>query len=427
VTPRDREDDQSLFADSPEAGGAKPPLAARMRPRDLDEIVGQEKVIGPGTTLRALIERDELRSAILWGPAGTGKTTIAHIVADRTKTPVEKLSAISAGVADVRKVIANAKKFGRTLLFLDEIHRFNRAQQDAFLGAVEDGLIILVGATTENPFFEVNSPLLSRSLLFRLEALEPEDVKTILQRALADEERGLPDVKADGDALDWISEKSGGDSRIALNALEAGSELAAARESQQVTLEDAQAALARRAIRYDKAQDRHYDVISAFIKSMRGSDPDAALFWLFEMIEGGEDPKFIARRMVVLASEDIGLADPNALSVAVAAAQANEYVGLPESALALAQAAIYLSLAPKSNAVLRAMVAAKTDIAERSHDVPAHLRDSDKQMGRKLAREGKGYKYPHSASGGEIEQDYRPPELEGKKYWDPGGGENFSK
>ncbi len=410
--------DGELFEPDPERAGSRPPLAARMRPQSLDEIVGQKSVIGEGTTLRALIERDELRSAILWGPAGVGKTTIAHIVADRTNAPVEKLSAISSGVADVRKVIANARKFGRTVLFLDEIHRFNRAQQDAFLGAVEEGVIVLIGATTENPFFEVNSPLLSRSLLFRLEPLDPEDVTALLRRALTDE-RGLPGTVADDDALEWIADKSGGDARIAYNALEAGAELALARDSTRITLDDAHQALARRAIRYDKAQDRHYDVISAFIKSMRGSDPDAALFWLFEMIEGGEDPRFIARRMIVLASEDIGLADPQALGVAVAAAQANEYVGLPESAFALAQAAVYLSLAPKSNAVMRAMIAAKTDIAERSHDVPAHLSDSDKQRQRKLAREGKGYKYPHNFPGNRVEQEYRPPELEGKKYWDP--------
>ena len=418
--------DGELFESDPQAAGARPPLAARMRPTTVDEIVGQKDVIGEGTTLRALIERDELRSAILWGPAGIGKTTIAHIVADRTNAPVEKLSAISSGVADVRKVIANARKFGRTVLFLDEIHRFNRAQQDAFLGAVEEGVIVLIGATTENPFFEVNSPLLSRSLLFRLEPLDPEDVKTLLRRALTDE-RGLPGTEADDDALDWIADKSGGDARIAYNALEAGAELAGARDSTRITLDDAQQALARRAIRYDKAQDRHYDVISAFIKSMRGSDPDAALFWLFEMIEGGEDPRFIARRMIVLASEDIGMADPQALVVAVAAAQANEYVGLPESAFALAQTAVYLSLAPKSNAVMRAMIAAKTDIAERSHDVPPHLGDSDKQRQRKLAREGKGYKYPHNFPGGKVDQEYRPPELEGKKYWDPESTEPIDK
>ncbi|MGH2759736.1 MAG: replication-associated recombination protein A [Actinomycetota bacterium] len=423
MSPRGEKD--NLFEEGREAPQAKPPLAARMRPTSLDEIVGQESVIGEGTTLRALIERDELRSAILWGPAGTGKTTIAHIVADRTNAPVEKLSAISAGVADVRKVIADARKFGRTVLFLDEIHRFNRAQQDAFLGAVEEGLIVLIGATTENPFFEVNSPLLSRSLLFRLEPLSPENVTTLLRRALTDD-RGLPGTEADDDALDWIADKSGGDGRIAYNALEAAAELSAARGSARINLDDVQQALARRAIRYDKAQDRHYDVISAFIKSMRGSDPDAALFWLFEMIEGGEDPRFIARRMIVLASEDIGLADPQALVLAVAAAQANEHVGLPESAFALAQAAVYLSLAPKSNAVMRAMVKARADVQERSQEVPAHLGDSDKAGQRKLRREGKGYKYPHNFPAG-VEQEYRPPELEGKRYWDPDSTEPFDK
>jgi putative ATPase len=407
-----------LFSDEDLDRSSKAPLAARMRPRTLDEIVGQESVIGAGSTLRALIERDELRSAILWGPAGTGKTTIAHIVADHTNAPVEKLSAISAGVADVRKVIANARKFGRTVLFLDEIHRFNRAQQDAFLGAVEEGLIVLIGATTENPFFEVNSPLLSRSLLFRLEPLDPELVRTLLERALTDE-RGLPGIDADEDALEWIGDKSGGDARVAFGALEAGAEIAAARGSTTITLADAQQALARRAVRYDKKQDRHYDVISAFIKSMRGSDPDAALFWLFEMIEGGEDPKFIARRMIVLASEDIGMADPQALAVAVAAAQANEYVGLPESAFALSQAAIYLSLAPKSNAIAKAMIAVREDIRERSLEVPVHLKSSDKALERKLAREGKGYKYPHDYPDKWVEQEYRPKELEGRRYYDP--------
>ncbi|MEX2393472.1 MAG: replication-associated recombination protein A [Actinomycetota bacterium] len=408
-----------LFDDT-EANKTKPPLAARLRPRTLDEIVGQEKVIGQGTTLRALIERDELRSAILWGPAGTGKTTLAHIVADRTNAPVEKLSAISSGVADVRKVIANAKKFGRTVLFLDEIHRFNRAQQDAFLGAVEEGIIVLIGATTENPFFEVNSPLLSRSLLFRLEPHTPDHLRTILTTALTDE-RGLPGTTADDDAMEWISEKAGGDARTALNALEASAEVAAARGSTNVTFDDAKQALARRAIRYDKAQDRHYDVISAFIKSMRGSDPDAALFWLTEMIEGGEDPRFIARRMIVLASEDIGMADPQAMVIASAAAHAVEHVGLPEVSYSLAQAAIYLSLAPKSNAVAKALWAAQADAKERSHEVPAHLKSSDKQMERKLAREGKGYKYPHDSPGNVVDQEYRPPELEGRRYYEPDG------
>lgn len=410
---------EDLFSDKGPGTAVRPPLAARMRPRTLDEIVGQDGVIGEGTTLRALIERDELRSAILWGPAGTGKTTIAHIVADRTNAPVEKLSAISSGVADVRKVIANARKFGRTVLFMDEIHRFNRAQQDAFLGAVEEGLIILIGSTTENPFFEVNSPLMSRSLLFRLEAHEPEHIRTILDRALIDVERGVPDVEADEEALEWIATKCGGDARVALNALEAGAELAAARGDTRVTLEDAQAALARRAMRYDKKQDRHYDVISAFIKSLRGSDPDAGLYWLAEMLEGGEDPRFIVRRMIVLASEDIGMADPQALSVAVAAAHAVEHVGLPEASFNLAQAVVYLATARKSNAVGQALWAAQRDARERSLEVPAHLkqRQSDPRLASKLQREGKAYKYSHDHPG--EDQEFRPPELEGKRYYKP--------
>jgi putative ATPase len=399
----------------------RPPLAARMRPRTLDEIIGQEGVIGPGTTLRALIEKDELRSAILWGPPGTGKTTIAHIVAQRTNAPVAQLSAISSGVADVRKVIADARKFGRTVLFMDEIHRFNRAQQDAFLNAVEEGVIILIGSTTENPFFEVNSPLMSRSLLFRLDALEPQQIWTMMVRALADIERGLPGVEADDDALDWIATKCGGDGRVALNALEAASELAASRGDSKITLPDAQHALARRAMRYDKKQDRHYDVISAFIKSLRGSDPDAGLYWLAEMLEGGEDARFIARRMIVLASEDIGMADPQALSVAVAAAQAVEHVGLPEASFNLAQAVIYLATAKKSNAVATALWAAQKDARERSAEVPMHLRQesSNPREIRKLNREGKGYKYPHDFPGNVVEQEYRPPELEGRRYYEP--------
>jgi putative ATPase len=408
-----------LFEEGQDGRAARPPLAARMRPRSLEEIVGQDAVIAQGTTLRALIERDELRSAILWGPAGTGKTSIAHIVADRTNAPVEKLSAISAGVADVRKVIANARKFGRTVLFLDEIHRFNRAQQDAFLGAVEEGLIILIGATTENPFFEVNSPLLSRSLLFRLEALEPEHIGTLLERALADTERGVSGVEIDGDAIDWIAEKCGGDARVAFNALEAGAELTAARGGNRITLADAQAALARRAVRYDKKQDRHYDVISAFIKSMRGSDPDATMYWLAEMIEGGEDPRFIARRMIVLASEDIGMADPQAMGVAVAAAHAVEHVGLPEAAFNLSQAAIYLATAPKSNAVAKALWAAQEDARKRSYEVPSHLKSSDPAIKRQLARKGQGYQYPHDFEPGSLEQEYRPPDLQGRRYYEP--------
>ena len=404
----------SLFA-----GDARPPLAARMRPRTLDELVGQEHAVGEGTALRALITTDELRSVILWGPPGTGKTTIAHLVADRTSAPVEKLSAISAGVADVRKVIASAREQGRTVLFLDEIHRFNRAQQDAFLGAVEDGLLILIGATTENPFYEVNSPLISRSMLVRLEALDPDDVRTLLDRALADEERGLGGVEADDEALEYLSTTSGGDARVALNALEAASALAVDRGDRKIGIGDATKAMVRRVVRYDKKQDRHYDVISAFIKSLRGSDADAALFWLAEMLEGGEDPRFICRRMVIFASEDIGMADPQALVVAVATAHALEHVGLPEAQLNIANGVIYLATAPKSNAVTKALGAAVRDVRETSSEVPKHLRGSTGPG------HGKGYKYPHDFPGHEVEQEYRPKQLEGKRYYvpdfEPGG------
>jgi putative ATPase len=383
-----------------------PPLAARMRPRTLDDIVGQEHVIGPGTMLRTLIERDELRSAILWGPAGTGKTTIAHIVADRTRTPVEKLSAVSSGVADVRKVIQKARTSGRIVLFIDEIHRFNKTQQDALLGAVEDGVIVLVGATTENPFFEVNSPLMSRSLLFRLEPLQPAHVRKILDRALG----ALSGVTASDEALEWIAEKTGGDARIALNALEAGAEMALER-GDSIALVDAQAAMELRIVRYDKAGDRHYDVISAFIKSMRGSDPDAALYWLAEMLEAGEDPRFIVRRMVIFASEDVGMADPNALPVAVAAAHALEHVGLPEAQLNMAHAAIYLATAPKSGAVKFALGAAFRDVRERSYEVPVHL------VRQFPTKRGAKYRDPHHED--DSAQQYRPPELEGRRYYEP--------
>jgi putative ATPase len=381
----------------------KPPLAARMRPATLDEIVGQQHLVGPGKTLRTLIERDELRSAILWGPAGVGKTTIAHVIADRTKAPVEKLSAISSGVADVRKVIAKAREIGRIVLFLDEIHRFNKAQQDAFLGAVEEGVLVLIGATTENPFFEVNSPLMSRSLLFRLEPLKPSDVHVILERALADAERGLGalELSIAPDALDWIADKTGGDARIALNALEAGAELAQGRGDSSISLDDAVAVMEKRIVRWDREGDRHYDVISAFIKSMRASDTDAALFWLAEMLEAGEDARFICRRMVIFASEDVGMADPLALPVAVAAAQALEHVGLPEAQLNMAHATVYLSEAKKSRSATEALVRAKEDVQNRAGDVPMHLVNF---------RLGRGKPNP--------KQGNRPPGAEGRRYYE---------
>jgi putative ATPase len=374
-----------------------------MRPWTLDEIVGQDALVGPEGPLRALIEQDRIRSIVLWGPAGTGKTTLAHIIGDRTHAPVEKLSAISAGVADVRKVIAKARTQGRTILFLDEIHRFNKSQQDAFLGAVEDGIIVLIGATTENPFFEVNAPLMSRSLLFRLLPLSVEAIRTLLERALTDA-RGLPDVSADPEALNLIAERASGDARLAYNALELAAELAGARGG-SITVADAEVGLEQRFVRYDKAGTRHYDVISAFIKSMRGSDPDAALYWLTEMLEGGEDPRFICRRMIIFASEDIGMADPHALLVAVATAQALEHVGLPEARYNLVHGTIYLASAPKSKAVKDAMRAAQEDVLARGREVPMHLRDSQ---------------FAYRAAGEKIvATGFRPAEVEGHRYYEP--------
>ena len=398
------------------------PLAARMRPRTLDEIVGQTHVLGPGRALRALIESGDLSSIILWGPAGSGKTTLAHVIAGTTDAHFEARSAVTAGVAEVRKVIEAAReRLGqqgtKTLLFLDEIHRFNKAQQDALLPAVENGWIVLVGATTENPSFEVNAPLMSRSILFRLNALEDDDVRVILGRALEDDERGLGalDLTVEDDALDHIAQGAGGDARAALNALEAASLLASSGGG-KIDLAAAEEALQRRALPYDKAGDWHYDVISAFIKSMRGSDPDAAVYWLARMIDAGEDPRFIARRMVIFASEDVGNADPTALQVAVAAFQALEFVGLPEAKLNLAQSAAYLALAPKSNASAAAIWGAEADVqATGPLPVPNHLRDSHAVASR-MTGAGKGYEYPH-AHGGYVEQQYLPDQLKDKRYF----------
>jgi putative ATPase len=397
------------------------PLAARMRPRTLDEIVGQGHILGPNRALRSLVASGELSSIILWGPAGSGKTTLAHVIARATDAHFEPKSAVTAGVADVRKVIEAAKdrlagQGRRTVLFLDEIHRFNKAQQDALLPAVENGWIVLVGATTENPSFEVNSPLMSRSLLFRLEALTDDDLRTILERALADPERGLGklDVNADEEALEHIARGAGGDARAALNALEAAALMAAT--TGRIDLTTAEEALQRRALPYDKAGDWHYDVISAFIKSMRGSDPDAAVYWLARMLDAGEDARFIARRMVIFASEDVGNADPQALQVAVGAHHALEFVGLPEAALNLSQAAIYLALAPKSNASYRAIRAAQEDVkATGPLPVPPHLRDSNSPASRSIGA-GKGYRYPHN-SGGYVEQDHLPDDLRDRRYF----------
>jgi putative ATPase len=400
------------------------PLAARMRPRNLDEMVGQSRLLGQGRALRALVESGEMSSIILWGPAGAGKTTIASIIANATAAEFIPMSAVTAGVADVRKAIAEAKERlahqgTRTVLFLDEIHRFNKAQQDALLPAVENGWVILVGATTENPSFEVNSPLMSRSLLFRLEALDAGDLKLLLDRALSDEDRGLGKMKVTGEenALSHIAQGAGGDARAGLNVLEAAA-LIANSGTGVIDLGIAEEALQRRALPYDKAGDWHYDVISAFIKSMRGSDADAAVYWMARMLDAGEQPRFIARRMVIFASEDVGNADPTALSVAIAAHHALEFVGLPEAKLNLAQAAAYLAIAPKSNASAMALWRAEEDVSSAGPlPVPTHLRDSHSPASRSIGA-GKGYRYAHEY-GGWTEQQHLPDALKERRYYEP--------
>ncbi len=403
--------------------GEYAPLAARMRPRSLDEVVGQQHLLGPGRALRALVESGDLSSIVLWGPAGTGKTTLARVIAGASSAHFEPMSAVTSGVADVRKVIEAARdRLGqlgrRTVLFLDEIHRFNKAQQDALLPAVENGWIVLVGATTENPSFEVNSPLMSRSLLFRLEALTTEDLEEVLRRAIGDVERGiggLP-IEIEDEAVAHLAAGAGGDARAALNALEAAASIVTSTGG-PLDLKAAEEALQRRALPYDKAGDWHYDVISAFIKSMRGSDPDAAVYWMVRMLDAGEDPRFVSRRMVIFASEDVGNADPTALQVAVAAHRALEFAGLPEAKLNLAQAAVYLALAAKSNASAVALWRAEEDLKAGPLPVPTHLRDSHSPASRSLGA-GKGYVYPHDR-GGYAEQDYLPEQLRERRYFEP--------
>ena len=393
------------------------PLADRMRPRSLDEVVGQPDLVARGAAFRTMVERGHLLSIILFGPPGTGKTTLARLVASETEAAFEQLTASSHGVKDVRSVLGRAERRleteeGRTVLFLDEIHRFNKAQQDALLPSVENGTVVLVGATTENPFFEVNSPLISRCNLFRLEPIVPEDLRGLLERALADRERGLgrTGMTIDGRVAGALAERAGGDARLALNVLEMAVLVASGRGRTVVTFEDVEEALQRRIVRYDKKGDRHYDVISAFIKSMRGSDPDAALYWLHTMLAAGEDPEFIARRMVIFASEDVGMADPDALPQAVAAAHALAFVGLPEAAYNLSHAAVYLATAPKSDSVKAAMGRARRVVEETpSATVPLHLRSTGGRLVSSVV-DGRppGYLDPHAGRDHLVKQQYLP-------------------
>ncbi|WP_018686207.1 replication-associated recombination protein A [Actinokineospora enzanensis] len=403
---------------------ANTPLAVRMRPATLDEVLGQDHLLGPGAPLRRLVEGAAPASILLYGPPGTGKTTLATLVSSAIGRRFVALSALSAGVKEVRAVIDEARRRlthsgESTVLFIDEVHRFSRTQQDALLGAVEDRIVLLVAATTENPFFSVVSPLLSRSLVLQLQPLTDTDVQALIRRAVADE-RGLNGtVTLDEDAEAHLVRLAGGDARRALTALEAAADSALATRDGAIDLATVEATVDKAAVRYDRQGDQHYDVISAFIKSIRGSDVDAALHYLARMIEAGEDPRFIARRLVVHASEDVGLADPTALQAAVAAAQAVQLIGMPEGRLALAQATIHLATAPKSNAVITAIDAALTDVrAGNIGLVPAHLRDGHYAGAKKLGN-ATGYRYPHDVPEGVLTQQYPPDNLRARDYYNP--------
>ena len=404
------------------------PLAARMRPRNLDEYVGQEQIVGPNRVLRRAIEADQVPSIILWGPPGSGKTTLSNLVAHVTESHFEPVSAVTAGVADLRRVVKEARERRgmynrRTILFVDEIHRFNKAQQDVILPHVEDGTVTFIGATTENPSFEVIAPLLSRCRVFTLLQLTDEQVQTIVERAVEDGERGLGRYRPvlEPDALEILVNFSNGDARIALNALEMATFVTqpddeGVRRIDRETIEDA---LQQRTSLYDKGGEQHYDTISAFIKSVRGSDPDAAIYWMCRMLEAGEDPLFIARRLIILAAEDIGLAEPMALTMAVAAQQAVHFIGLPEGAIPLAEATIYLATAPKSNSAYMALSRAREEVQKTRHyPVPLHLRNAPTDLMKRMGY-GKDYRYSHSFEGHFAEQDYLPEKLQGHRYYHP--------
>ena len=411
------------------------PLASRMRPETLDQVVGQKHIVGPGTLLYRAIKADQLGSIIFYGPPGTGKTTLAKVIAHTTKAEFCQINATVAGKKDMEEVVQKAKDtlgmYGRrTILFVDEIHRFNKSQQDYLLPFVEDGTLILIGATTENPYFEVNGALLSRSRIFELKALEKEDIMELLHRAVTDVEKGMGSYQAvlDDDAADFLADVANGDARAALNALELGVLTTPRSEDGKIhiDLEVAQECIQKRAVRYDKDGDNHYDTISAFIKSMRGSDPDAAVYYLSRMLYAGEDIKFIARRIMIHAAEDVGMADPQALNVAVSAAQAVERSGMPEARIILTEAAIYVASAPKSNSVVmaidEAMEAVKT---EKTRPVPVHLQDKHYKGAEKLGH-GAGYLYPHDFPGHYVKQQYLPDEMEGRTFYHP-SDEGFEK
>jgi putative ATPase len=422
----------SLFSDEPSPAEsasrrAPAPLAERMRPRTFDEFVGQDDLLAPGRPLREAIERDLLQSIILWGPPGTGKTTLARIIADTTAARFVSFSAVLAGIKEIREVMSEAERLRRgtgrrTIVFIDEIHRFNKAQQDAFLPRVEAGDIVLIGATTENPSFEVNAALLSRSKVFVLRGLTPEEVVSILRRALADADRGFGGEPVDiaDAALALIAVHANGDARAALNLLELSVAAAPLEDGRRVVdVARVEQAIQRRALVYDKSGEEHYNIISALHKSMRNSDPDAAVYWLARMVEAGEDPLYIARRLVRFASEDVGNADPQALAVAVAAKDAVHFIGMPEGNTALAQAAIYLATAPKSNAIYEAYARAAEDAhRDVAQPVPLHLRNAPTKLMKDLAY-GKGYKYAHDEADAVADMSCLPPALEGRKYYEP--------